>query len=141
GSCKDEPPAGDAGVAIASDGSKSASIVLDANATPGICTLGHLGVLVDLGDPSADTTGGEVETIEREGATWARITGQKITLRFAGPTESMKDPAAVDLRVRGTAAKRMTMTLNGKLVGDVALARGEVKTMSAHGTGTLLPGT
>jgi hypothetical protein len=143
GSCgKEEPAATDSGtVATMLDASKSAMVLLDANASPGACTLGHLGVLVDLGDPSADTTGGEVETVEREGASWARITGQKITIRFAGPTDASKDPAAVDARVRGTAAKRMTMTLNGKLVGDVGLSRGEAKTVSAHGSGALVPGT
>jgi arylsulfatase A-like enzyme len=141
GSCKDTTPTStDAGVTAPVEPAKGVAVVIDANAAVGACTLGHLGALVDLGDPSAETTGAEVELVEREGASWAKITGGRILIRFTGPTDASKDPAIVDVRVRGNTAKRMTMTLNGKLVGDVPLSRGDVKTMTAHGTGTLLPG-
>jgi hypothetical protein len=126
---KDEPPPqADAGSVAAHEPSAYAVAI---DGAPEVCTLGHLGVLLDLPTKQSIT---EAEAVEREGASWARITGSKLVLRFAGPTDLPKDPIAVDVRARGLAAKRMTFTLNGKLLGDVTLSRNEVKTL--HGSST-----
>lgn len=120
--------------------------IVDAIADGGACTLGHLGPLVDLGDPSGARAIGEPATdwepIERDGATWARLSGARLSLRFGGPTETPPEgTVGVDLRVRALTAKHVIVSLNGKSLGEVALSRNETRVVSVRGTAALSTGT
>jgi arylsulfatase A-like enzyme len=109
------------------------------------CTLGYRGVVLDVGDASTRERYGArlqsppVEVIEREGATWARVHDRSIALSFfthagdVGPAD--KDNAApaapfVQARIRGGAAKSVSLTLDGKLLGTAQLAKGEARVVA-----------
>lgn len=123
-----------------------AAIVVDAAVNPSACTLGHLGPLVDFGDPSTTpgmlTPATEYETFERDGATWTRALTSRLGVRFAGPTEAPAEPVVtVDLRVRAVTAKHVVVVLNGKSLGEASLVRGETRVVSVHGAASLSSGT
>lgn len=107
------------------------------------CTLGHEGVLLDLGDPAAGADLAIKEptiSVERDGATWERLTDKTLSLRFVPPSDGVslanadggKSDVYVDARVRSLLAKSATVYLNGKAIGTWALAKGEAKVVSAH---------
>lgn len=127
-------------------GAPAGAVVMDSSATPAVCSLGHLGPLVDLGDPSAApwlaTPPAEYETFERDGATWLRVLGTRLVVRVVGPTVAPAEGAAsVDLRVRSRAARRVAVVLDGKSLGEAALSRGETRVVTVRGAAALSPGT
>lgn len=122
------------------------------------CTLGHKGTLFDLGDTSTRHRFGgrldpaDVEVVERDGASWARLRVRTLTLRFALPdgARPAPSPAAdggtdetfVEARVRGGAARLASVYLNGKPVGSWPLEKGETRVVVARGgVGAIAPGT
>lgn len=109
------------------------------------CTLGHEGVVLDLGEPRAHADLAIKEptaTIERDGATWERVTDKTLTMRFVPPssglalgtTDAGKPELFVDARVHSLLAKSASVYINGHAVGTWSLAKGETKLVSAHGT-------
>ncbi len=103
--------------------------------------LGHDGVLLDLGVPAARSLygiedKGGLESTEHDGATWDRVSSRSLVMHFAGSGETGE--AFVDLRARGLAAKRVTVALNGKLVGTAPLAKNEIGIHSLHSSAAQL---
>ena len=112
-------------------------VLVDLVAHPDACVLGHEGVLLDLGAPGARALygireTGALESTEHDGATWDRISSHSLTLRFAGPIDVDHAEAYVGLRVRGLTAKRVTISLNGKVVGTAPLSKGETTIRELH---------
>jgi arylsulfatase A-like enzyme len=98
------------------------------------CVLGHYGPLVDLGDRTARASlgprlrGAMPEAVERDGATWARVTSRTFGLSFL--LEALPDAGAdavVIARLRGGSARSVTVLVNDKPAGTMPLAKGEVK--------------
>jgi arylsulfatase A-like enzyme len=118
------------------------------------CTLGHRGILLDLGDRSTRAIYGlhlagrhEPETLEREGATWTRFRDRQASLEFVAlPGDfGASEPAAdgteagsyVEAHVRGGAAKSVSVYLNGKPVGAWPLVKGDSRVVVARAGGDL----
>ena len=111
--------------------------ILDLAAHLDACVLGHDGVLLDLGDEAARALYGvedpaALEKTEHDGATWDRVRSRSLVLHFAGPDDVERAEAFVDLRIRGGTARRVTVTLNGKVVGTAPLSKGETAIRSLH---------
>jgi hypothetical protein len=110
------------------------------------CLLGHKGTLLDLGDPSmrarfgASAARADMEIVEREGATWTRFRGTTVSMSFPAAAAEIgpSDPTWIEARVRGIAARSMSVYMNGKPVGAAPLARGEDKLVIARATSNLL---
>ena len=108
------------------------------------CTLGHRGVLLDLGDATTRARVGTQarpaalapETREHEGASWLVLREKSLTTTFVSDADARADAGVVvEARVRGGAAKSLSVYLNGKPVGALPLARGEAKVVSIRGAG------
>ena len=163
-------PAPSASTAATASGAAPAAAgqraLVDLAAHPEQCVLGHEGVLLDFGVPAArplyglataraprgagaSSEAAALEAVEHDGATWDRISTRAITLHFAGPSElgETLDDAGhpevyVDVRIRSLGARRLTIALNGKLLGTIALPKGETVVRGLHGSGDALsPGT
>ncbi len=122
-------------------------VIVDLSAHPDQCVFGHEGILLDLGAPAARALYGIRETAaleanEHDGATWDRVSSHTLTLHFAGPVDVDHAEAYVDMRVRGLAARRFSVALNGKLVGNAPLSKNETAIRSFHSSqATLTNGT
>jgi hypothetical protein len=116
------------------------------SAHPDACVLGHDGVLLDLGAPAAralyGVSGAALEATEHDGATWDRVSSHTLTFHFAGvgltSGDADRPEAYVDLRLRGLAARRVSVSLNGKLVGTAPLTKGETTIRSLHASAATL---
>jgi arylsulfatase A-like enzyme len=121
-------------------------VALDLVAGFDACTVGFRGVTLDLGDPSSRARFGQklepasVEVIEREGATWARVRARSLPLTFYASSDEVLgrdvdagEQAFVELRVRGLAAKNVTVYLDGKPMGVAPLPRGDAGVVTLHG--------
>ena len=104
------------------------------------CTLSHRGVLLDLGDATmrarmsaSKLQAPDVEVREHEGASWASLHERSLELSFVSPTESKPEGGVVvEARVRGGAAKSLSVYLNGKAIGILPLVKGEANVVSVH---------
>ncbi|CAN5175150.1 hypothetical protein BH09MYX1_BH09MYX1_65380 [soil metagenome] len=132
---------------------RSEEVLLDPLAHQETCSIGHEGILLDLGAPEMRPQLGYgdtgVEAVEREGATWERISTRSITFRFVAPPEGAQtvpgnDGGAKDLRIdarlHGLAAKSASVYLNGKAVGPLPFSKSETAIRSLKGDALLLPG-
>lgn len=151
----DAAPTGATTGTMASAAAKTETTVLDPLAHPETCSVGHEGILLDLGAASSRPELGVrddgLEAIEREGATWERISLHSITFRFVGPpegTEGAPSPDGsrgdlhVDARLRGVAARSVSLFLNGKALGTMSLSRGETTLRSLRSSALgILPGS
>jgi hypothetical protein len=135
-------------------------VALDAIARLDDCVLGHRGALLDLGDASSrarfvsSLDAPSLESVEREGATWARVTKRTVSFTFywsglldrpapgpaAPPPAPPLDASApidsgtyVEARVRSVTARSASVYLNGHLVGGWSLSRGKDVVARAHG--------
>jgi len=134
-------------------------VALDAIARLDECTLGHRGVLLDLGDPTmrgrflGKLDSPELETVEHEGATWAKVTSRTVALSFFWSSELDPSPPSlldagvfesntyVEARVRSVTARSVSVYLNGRVVGAWTLSRGETKVVMARGgSASVAPG-
>lgn len=137
---KKNPEAADAStVTTSADAGAPATprVLVDLVAHPDACVLGHEGVLLDLGAPGARALYGiretaALEATEHDGATWDRVSSHTLTLRFAGPIDVDHAEAYVGLRMRGLTGKRVTVSLNGKVVGTAPLSKGETTIKELH---------
>lgn len=114
--------------------------VIDFVAKADDCTLGHRGVLLDLGDPSmrARMTGArlakpDVELREHEGASWVSVRGRQLEMTFVSSTE-MKSEAgiAIEARARGGLAKTASVYLNQKPIGQLTFTKNETAIASVR---------
>jgi hypothetical protein len=145
--CTKKHPQGatDAAVTTAPDAGAPAPrrVILDLSAHLDACVLGHKGVLLDLGAESARALYGieeksSLEKVEHDGATWDRVRTRTLVFHFAGPEDAAAGEPFVDLRMRGGAARRVTVALNGKLVGTAPLSRGEIAVRELHSSSAAL---
>jgi arylsulfatase A-like enzyme len=125
----------------------ASSVALDFVSGFDACTLGHRGVLLDVGDKTlrARMSGGklappEVEVREHEGATWGQIHDRSFELSFVSPAET-EGNVVVEARVRGGAARSASVYLNGRPLGTLSFTKGEAKIVSLHApAGTIARG-
>ena len=104
------------------------------------CTLGHRGVLLDLGDPTmrARMSGTklakpDVEVKEHEGASWVSVRGRSLDLSFVSSTEMKSDAGVtIEARARGGLAKSASVYLNQKPVGTLTFTKGETSIVSTR---------
>ncbi len=135
---KKDPPPIDASTPVEAGVITAQRVILDLPAHVDECVLGHDGVLLDLGAPNAHALYGiketsSLEATEHDGATWDRVSSHTLSFRFAGPVDVQdRAEAFVDVRIRGLAARRFTVALNGKLVGSAPLTKGEIVVRSFH---------
>jgi hypothetical protein len=116
----------------------SAATVVDFVGGFDACTLSHRGVLLDLGDAtmrarmtSTKREAPDVEVREHEGASWASLHERALELSFVSPAESKAEGGVVvEARVRGGAAKSISVYLNGKALGALPLVKGEAKVVA-----------
>jgi hypothetical protein len=116
------------------------------------CSFGHQGVLLDFGDPSmraalrpGSLARGDGDVVEHGGATWFRAKARTLTASFYWPAVADQPGAAntyVEARARGVTARAASVSVDGKHVGDLSLAKGEAATAIARATTpiTLTPG-
>ncbi len=109
------------------------------------CSLGHRGVLLDLGDSTMRARYGSrlshapVETFERDGATWLRMHSRSLPLSFMATEPTPKDAGlVVSARVHGGAARSISVSLDGKSLGQLALTRNETKIVELRSPTTIL---
>lgn len=127
------------------------AVVLDLLKGFDACTLGHRGVLLDLGDATMRARSGAPghpgsappETREHEGASWLVLRDKSLTTTFVSDAESRTEAGVVvEARVRGGAAKNLSVYLNGKPVGPLPLVRGEARVVSVRASAAaILKGT
>lgn len=127
-------------------------VLLDVVRDLDACTLGHRGVLIDFGDPSAranlhpgSLARGDDEVVEHEGATWLRVRSRSVSAAFYWPEVANDSPGAAayaQARIRGVTARGVSIAIDGKLVGTWTLAKGDVRIVDAHASlpVTLAPG-
>ncbi len=133
-------------------GASARAVVLDVVRGLDGCSFGHRGVLLDFGDGSMHSSlhpgwlgRGEDETVEHEGATWLRVRSRGITASFYWPVVASDAPDAsayVEARIRGVMARGVSITIDGKSVGNASLVRGEAQIVVARASSplTLAPG-
>lgn len=120
------------------------SVVLDLVRAVDQCAFGHRGVLLDFGDPSmrADLRPGSLhpgkdEPVEHEGATWLRVRSRVLAVSFYWPAVASEPPAEagvyLEARVRGVGARAVSVSIDGKALGSLALAKGEARIAPARG--------
>lgn len=98
------------------------------------CTLGHRGTLLDLGDATMRSRYGDrlgpadVVPFERDGSTWVHLKTRQVGLSFV-TTEPITGEAGLTIaaRARGGTAKSLSVSLDGKPVGHLALTHLEAK--------------
>jgi|GEM_PF-806810 len=75
----------------------------------------------------------ELESRERDGASWAVVRDRTLTATFLGPRDLPADtPIVVEARVRGGTAKSAAVYLNGRALGTLALEKGATTTSATR---------
>ena len=137
------PAVGAATTLPVADGGADRPVIVDFVGGLDACSLGHRGVLLDFGDPTmralvhpgsvASDDGG---TVEHEGATWMRVKDRALTAQFtwtaAAAEEAPDGSAYVESRIRGAAARAVSVTIDGKATGTWSLAKGQTRVFAAH---------
>ncbi len=116
------------------DPNREPEVVLDWIRRFDDCTLGHRGTLLDLGDRTMRSRYGErlgapdVVAFERDGSTWVHFKSRHISLSFV-TTEAITGEGGltVSARAKGGASKALSVVLDQKPIGQLALAHAEVK--------------
>jgi arylsulfatase A-like enzyme len=102
------------------------------------CIVGHEGALLDLGEKNSralyvHASKTDIESIEREGATFDRLRSRNVTLSYFGGGEADEDGTTyVTARIRGGSAKTASISVNGKPAGVWQLTRDEVTIVTAR---------
>jgi arylsulfatase A-like enzyme len=152
--CSRSAPPGPVAQALASSSTTSASLspaTAGTNAgAPSLsvaggtddCVFGHRGVLLDLGDPETRARAtptersGRIDSVERDGASWARIFARGLTIPFVATTDDLANSTAdgaspaIEARVRGGSARSIAVFLNGRAAGVWPLVKGESQIVS-----------
>ncbi|HEY3593011.1 MAG TPA: hypothetical protein VGL13_04035, partial [Polyangiaceae bacterium] len=103
------------------------------------CDVDPGGVFVDLGSPSAQgAVGGwslsadsTVTDVERDGETWARLSGRKLVWRFVLDEAA---PLSISMRARAGASRSAVLTLDGRPMGTLSLTRSQTRVAATHVT-------
>ncbi|HEU4411930.1 MAG TPA: sulfatase-like hydrolase/transferase [Polyangiaceae bacterium] len=98
------------------------------------CDVEHRGLLFDLGSPAVEGLeawrlgpNAEVAAVEREGASWARVSARSLSYAF---TLDRPQPLFVSARVRGLASRSAQVLLDGKPFGSLAFSRNQTRIVS-----------
>ncbi|MFO0671858.1 MAG: sulfatase-like hydrolase/transferase [Polyangiaceae bacterium] len=111
------------------------------------CTLSFKGPLLDLGEPGLRVRGSvgeelKLESVEREGASFARVRERTITVPFYVSADEERTlaaaPTEITAHVRGGAAKTVSVFLNGKPAGALRPTKNETKVLTATAPGALV---
>lgn len=120
------------------------TVAVDMMATSPRCRVEHRGAFIDLGTPEAAwaTPGhpdlAEMPAFERDGATYGRVLDRTQSFTFA---IDQTGPALVSVRGRARGSKKVTASIDGKLVGTLSLSATEDKVVAVqNGAHTLSPG-
>jgi arylsulfatase A-like enzyme len=130
-----------AGSAAAPSARPGTSTIIDFLSPDSVCTLGHRGVLLDLGDATMRSrmtqklARADVEMREHEGATWAGVFDRQLALSFVSPNEVRGDGIVVEARMRGGLAKSVSVYLDQRPLGSLPLSKNEAKVVSLHAQG------
>jgi arylsulfatase A-like enzyme len=98
------------------------------------CDVEHRGLLFDLGSPAVDGLeawrlgpNADVAVVEREGASWARVSSRSLNYAF-----TLDRPQAffVGARVRGVASRSAQVLLDGKPFGSLTFSRNQTRVVS-----------
>lgn len=102
------------------------------------CVVFHRGVLLDMGASVSDDRYGfslapppGVENVDREGATWARVSARSITQRFVMDEDS---PVFVQMRVRPGASRAVGITIDDRPLATVRLPHDETTVVETPAT-------
>src|SRR5215471_9496493 len=101
------------------------------------CDVDPKGVFLDLGSSAAQGVTGwwsfgadpTMSDVERDGETWARISGRKLVWRFVLDEPA---PLVISMRARGLGARNAAVSLDGKPLGTLALSRPQSRVATAH---------
>lgn len=120
------------------------AVAVDLLATTPRCRVEHRGAFIDLGTPEAAwaTPGhpdlASLPAFERDGATWGRVLDRAQSFTFA---IDQTGPALVSIRGRARGSKKVTASIDGRVVGTLSLSPTEDKVAIATNAGlTLQPG-
>ena len=98
------------------------------------CALGHRGALLDLGDPTMRSRYGPrlatpaVDAFERDGSTWVRPRSRALSLSLVTAEPLLAESGlAISARVRGGASRTLSVSLDGRPMGHLALTHNEAK--------------
>lgn len=115
--------ASDAGPAV-DPPADAVTTVLDFLAPAASCRLEHQGILLDLGNKpeTASLERGDAEPEDREGASWLKLYSTEATFAFDLVRELTVDEGfSASLRARAGAAKRVSVSVDGRAVGTAPL--------------------
>lgn len=119
-------------------------VAVDMLASSPRCRIEHRGAFIDVGTPEAawSTPGhpdlADLPAFERDGATWGRVLDRSQTFTVAIDTSG---PALVSVRGRARGAKKAHASIDGRLVGTLALSQTEDRVAVATNPAmTLTPG-
>ena len=122
--------------------SKTATRAFDLVSALPHCDVYHHGLLLDFGSAAMDGRepwrlgpNPDIANVEREGATWARITGRSISLLF--PVDEAH-PLTVKARIRGISSQSAAVLLDEKPWSTLTFSRNQSRTVSASVTSTAL---
>ncbi len=151
--CRSQRAPGDAGAGA--DSAQSAlpppvaptplpDLAVDLLAPSPRCRIEHRGAFVDLGTPEAAWAAPghpdlqDLPSFERDGATWGRVLDRSQTFTVA---IDQTGAALVSLRGRARSSKKVTISIDGKLVGTIALSTTEDRVVTTSNTSlSLVPG-
>ncbi len=117
------------------------SIALDMLASSPRCRVEHRGAFVDVGTPDAawSTPGNPdlaaLPSFERDGATWGRILDRSQSFVVA---IDRAGPALVSIRARARGAKKAVASVDGKVVGQLALPPNEDRVATVSNAALIL---
>jgi arylsulfatase A-like enzyme len=132
-----------AAAALAADAGSDRPVIVDFVGGLDACTLGHRGVLLDFGDPTmralvhpGSISRDDDATVEHEGATWLRVKERSLTAAFYWPAAAAEEApdgsAYVEARIRGAAARSVSIAVDGKTVGSWSIPKGEIRVQAAR---------
>lgn len=95
------------------------------------CEVRHRGLLFDVGSPAVDGLSmfrlrpdAGVVPVEREGATWARVSARELSFRFVLDTP---ESVFVGARLHGLASKAASVLIDGKSAGTLSFSRHQTR--------------
>ncbi|HZO15802.1 MAG TPA: hypothetical protein VFB62_21160, partial [Polyangiaceae bacterium] len=117
------------------DGQREVVSLIDALRT---CDVDHRGLLIDLGTDALvgrfrnrlDAPAG-LEVTQHDGATWSRVRERDLHLSFYVPKVA---PVFVAARAIGHASDRVSISIDGSMLGTVKLGRDEIRTAATSVT-------
>lgn len=134
-----------AGAAIGNVASDSDTPVYDLGRDPSTCVAGVRGSFIDVGARATDAAvePGRAkhnhEILEREGSGWLRVRDRSVQLSFI-ETEERTGDVVVSLRMRGGAARLVSVAINGRALGTAKVTRDEIAIAKVTGDVTLHKG-